>query len=74
MKKLTLIPTGWPCSLEECPPGHFLFDEKYVGFKTEYRTSEGTIEAYNEAGEAHSGRHCPDEVIVQPLEPKWEEE
>lgn len=36
---VTLVPYGWPCSLNECPPGPFVTvdqDNKAFGFKTEY--------------------------------------
>jgi hypothetical protein len=67
-KKLVLNPIGWECSLEECPPGAFLYN-KQVCFKSEYRTSNGAIEAYNSAGEFFCG-----ENKVQPLEYEWEED
>ena len=67
MKKLVLVPVGWPCSLEECPPGAFLFAEEHVGFKSEYRRSDGKPEAFNEAGEAYHG-----DGPVWSLKPTWE--
>lgn len=39
MKRLVLVPAGWPCSLHECPPGFFLH-ENTVCFKTEYERME----------------------------------
>ncbi len=68
MKKLILEPDGWQSSLEDCPPGLFLSDSKYICFKTEYRTEDGRIEAYNEAGEFY----CGDRSNVQPLKYRWE--
>jgi len=67
MRKLTLIPDGWPCDLSECPPGLFLFEDN-VCFKTEYGAMEtvgpvnvpgneirwtcgSRADAYNSAGE-----------------------
>lgn len=38
-KQLILEPAGWPCSLRECPPGLFLF-ENSIYFKTEYEKME----------------------------------
>ena len=69
IKKLVLNPHGWPCTLEDCPPGHFLH-ENIVGFKSEYRTAQHKIEAYCDSGEFF----CRDEnTIVQPLTASWEE-
>lgn len=77
MKILKLVPYDFAMTLVECPPGHFLFDDRCVGFKSEYRNAEGNIEAYNEAGEffwggtsTHKERHL---VKVIPLHPQWEE-
>lgn len=67
MKRLVLGPVGWPCTLAECPPGLFLYNDT-VGFKTDYNAMEpvppvnvpgdqlrwkvGTHpDAYNSAGE-----------------------
>lgn len=71
MKKLVLNPDGWPCTLAECPPGAFLHSEKHLGFKSEYHTSTGKIEAYNEAGEFYCG---DPKDLVQPLLPEWLED
>lgn len=67
MKKLTLVPDGWPCTLEDCPPGPFLF-KNTLCFKSEYRSPKGKVDAYNEAGEYFHG-----EGPVQPLKAIWEE-
>ena len=76
-----LIPHGWPCSVEECPPGFFAYmygdDHNCIGFKDEYgyEQKEGLIttwlaRAYNDAGEyIHA-----EGLEVQPLEVSWEEE
>ena len=75
MKTLTLKPDGWPCTLIECPSGHFLYKDE-VGFKSKYGNNEGHIEAFCETGEmfwagtsTHEDRH---KVIVQPLIAEWE--
>ena len=39
MRRLVLIPEGWPCELRECPPGLFLYQDN-VCFKTEYGAME----------------------------------
>ena len=69
MKRMTLEPDGWECSLEECPPGPFLFKKEHLGFKSEYRVPEtGGLEVFNEAGEYYCG-----EGLVQPLKVVWED-
>lgn len=43
------------CTLEECPPGLFLFGD-CLGFKTEYQNAGGGTQAYVvESGEAFGG-------------------
>ena len=48
-----LMPSDWPCKLSKCRPGAFVTmdDPNMLCFKSEYRTQEGKIEAYNVAGE-----------------------
>lgn len=76
MQKLTIEPNGWVCTLKECPPGHFVFADSLC-FKTEYTSSNGNIEVFNEAGEVFwGGKNLPferDKIIVQPVIAKWEE-
>ncbi len=76
MKRLVLKPHGWPCCLVKCPPGLFLSGES-VGLKSEYRESNGQIEAYNECGEFFWGGAKTEAerraLIVQPLEYEWED-
>lgn len=67
MKKLVLVPDGWPCSLEECPPGLFLSENKNIGLKSEYRPN-GKVEAFCDSGEYFCG-----EGQVQPLRYYWED-
>jgi hypothetical protein len=58
MKRLVLEPQGWPCTLEECPPGLFLHRDS-VGFKTEYRAME-SVGPTNVPGDEvrwRAGRH-----------------
>ncbi len=74
-----LEPNGWMCTLEECPPGPLIVlpikTDQFVGghlaFKSEYRSAEMKMLAYNEAGEylcINSDR------LVQPVAFKWEDE
>jgi hypothetical protein len=57
-------PDGWKCTLEECLPGFFVYDD-ILCFKGEYSKS------FNEAGEFL----CVDDGdLVQPVKPIWEED
>ena len=53
--KITLVPVAFSCPLGDCPPGPFVYGKNNVGFKTEYRTTEGRMEVYCESGEAYHG-------------------
>lgn len=79
MKRLVINPEGWPCTLAECPPGHFLFGE-YLCFKTEYAQEvKGDYfpQSYCETGEFFWGGTKTHEersrLIVQPVTAEWEE-
>ena len=70
--RLEIKPDGWECTLENCPPGLFMYNEELC-FKTEY----GAIEAYCDTGEKFWGG-CSDETSlaklkVQPLKYEWVE-
>lgn len=76
-KRLVLKPNGWPCSLEECPPGFFMLNES-VHFKTEYRTESGEVEAYvGSSGEFFAGgvssKQERADLEVQPVIYEWED-
>lgn len=64
MRYLIMAPWGWPCKLNECPPGHFVYNDQLC-FKSEY----GEDQAYNSAGEYMAD---PD-LTVQPVVPRWVE-
>ena len=66
MKRLVINPSGWPCSLEDCPPGFFLYLEQLC-FKTEYRV-DNEIQVYCGSGETF----CVDNATVQPVWAEWE--
>lgn len=66
MQTLKIVPDGWPCTLEECPPGFFVC-EKQLCFKTEY----GQNECYNSAGETFCGEKTE---YVQPVVAEWQNE
>lgn len=46
MKTCIIEPDGWPLKLEECPPGHFIWEDNLC-FKSEYENDH----AFNSAGE-----------------------
>ncbi len=73
MRQLIINPEGWPCSLRECPPGHFLWEDTLC-FKTEYckDQNETEMEVYNGAGERFCYKGNGTE-IVQPIVINWEE-
>lgn len=68
-RKYWLAPLGWPCTLDQCEPGPFMYEGR-LGFKSEY-VSDGVMEAYNCGGEMFwAGCKSEDErrqVIVQPV-------
>jgi len=64
MMELIITPDGWPCFLEECQPGFFIY-EGQLCFKSEY----GMDGIYNSAGEYF----CPREIKVQPVCYEWRE-
>lgn len=70
MQTLQILPTGWPCTLAECPPGLFVFNSS-VGFKSEY----GIDDPYCESGEIFWGGVSTKEerskLIVQPCVATW---
>lgn len=39
MKIITIVPSGFRCTLDECTPGLFLFNNT-IGFKSEYGDCE----------------------------------
>lgn len=71
MKRLVIIPDGWPCRFAECRPGHFLFQDSLC-LKSEYGG-----DAYIESGEAFWGgvksKEERAELIVQPVYAMWED-
>lgn len=73
MVRKLIVPVGWPCSLEECPPGHFISLEypDMLCFKSEYGMApeHRNVEAFNCAGEYFHG-----EGLVQPVEMIVEDE
>lgn len=74
MRTLQIVPDGWPCTLEECPPGFFIVGEDLC-FKTEYHTEKGESEAYCHTGEYFVGGAASSEaraaLVVQPVAAEW---
>jgi hypothetical protein len=68
MKHLIILPEGWRCSLEDCPPGFFVTPDGSLCLKTEYRNEAGDMQVYNGAGESY---HGPKED-VQPVKAIWD--
>lgn len=72
MKKLVMMPDGWPCKYKECRPGFFFFDGS-VCLKSEYEQN-----GYCDSGEIFWGGQDNEidrgELKVQPLTPIWMEE
>lgn len=73
MRRLVMVPDGWPCTLRECRPGHFVWDD-CLCFKDEYAEAGNS---YNEAGEVFWGgvktASERDALVVQPVAPVWQE-
>lgn len=63
MRRLVMVPDGWPCAYDECRPGHFVCDEN-LGLKSEYGG-----EGYCDSGEFFARK----EAAVQPVIAKWED-
>ena len=80
--KAELVPRGWCCTLEECPPGHFMWgnihDAVGFGFKSEYgmEGEPNRTMAFNEAGEffCWPKTEIRQDSLVQPLELVIEDE
>lgn len=72
VKILKIIPAGWECTIEECPPGHFVCDGQLC-FKTEYGCADSPdfpMQVFNSAGENFVAR----KIMVQPVDYEWGEE
>lgn len=67
-QELHIIPNGFPCSLSECEPGFFIY-ENNLCFKDEYGGY------YCSSGEAFWGgvsdKEDRDKLIVQPVVEEW---
>ena len=76
MIEMIIVPDGWPCTLEACRPGFFVFDNRLC-FKSEYTNDNGHLEAFCESGEAFWGgaktHQERDALRVHPVIYKWQE-
>lgn len=62
MRRLVIVPEGWPCLYSECRPGFFTAD-LMLGLKTEYEDN-----GYCDTGEAFANK----DRVVQPVNAVWE--
>ena len=63
MKRMIIVPDGWPCLYHECRPGFFVVNESL------YLKSEYGGEGYCDTGEYFAKTDC----MVQPVNSVWEE-
>jgi hypothetical protein len=71
MKKILIIPHGWPCTLNECPPGHFMIDDELC-FKAVHVTAMGGCPvAYFSTGGGYM--KDPDELVQPVVVESWED-
>ena len=70
-RKMIIEPADWPCSLDACPPGFFMYRD-CLCFKTEYGPG---LQVFNEAGEVFWGGVDTKEqranLAVTPCGAKW---
>ena len=68
-----IIPVGWLCPLQECPPGHFIVPQypDMLCFKSEYGMTDHSSQAFNCAGEYIMTK---EDELVQPVEMIVEDE
>lgn len=62
MKQIKVLPDGWKCLIEECPPGFFYYKGQLC-FKSEYGKNDGSIEVFCSSGEYF----MPRKIKVQPV-------
>ena len=77
MKRLIVRPHDFEVTLEECPPGLFVYDNM-LGLKTEYAIVGGGTEAYVcTSGESFWGgagtSATRETLLVIPVDWEWEE-
>lgn len=71
MKRLVILPEGWPCEFHECRSGFFLWKE------TLCLMSDYGGEAYTDGGDIFWGGAISKEaragLVIQPVTAVWEE-
>jgi hypothetical protein len=77
MKRLVMVPEGWPCKLKEAPCGPFVWDDMLC-FKSDHKDENRRIMAFGEFGVSlwySAGGFVPmDDLMVQPVVAKWEDD
>jgi hypothetical protein len=75
MRRLELVPDGWPCTFKECYPGFFVY-KNVLCIKTEY--AEREREAFCADGSVFWGptrnSQDRDKLIVTPCSARWRED
>ena len=72
MKRMIIVPDGWPRKLRECLPGFFVHKEDLY-LISEYKTDNDS--EFNESY-CSSGEYCclDYDTVVQPVAYEWEED
>ncbi len=72
MKNLIMMPDGWPCTYEECRPGHFVWADSLC-LKSEYG-GDGFCDSGEYFCGPNPGKEARDAIMVQPVCAEWREE
>jgi hypothetical protein len=76
MKRLVMVPDGWPCKLGELRPGFFVWNDM-LGFKPDHKAENGKQIAFSATGESlwykAGGFEPMVDLMVQPAYPGWED-
>ena len=72
MKKMIVVPDGWPMALSKCLPGFFVHKHDLY-LISEYRTNNESTEY---EAFCSSGEYCclDSKTVVQPVRYEWEED
>jgi len=76
VKRLEMVPNGWPCTFKDCPPGYFVWQGNLC-LMSDYGDNAGKRNAYCDSGEYFLGGVTTtqerDGLAVQPVVPRWVE-
>lgn len=72
MRRLVVVPDGWPCDLQECPPGLFVYGATLCWVDA-YDKDPYTAEDGQAFWGGTSKREERAKLIVQPCKAIWEE-